>query len=200
MDSRVGLKGSALKHQGHLRDTCPLQLLPSQSVLDPHPSSSGRGTRYNWGPALLLSISSPITCPRSNFLRPLCIGHEAQSEERTPQGAGRFLLFLQSAMMGRPRLPASAPTSLVSRQRCCSSVHASPTQGSRRSPSLGHSPKQKSLVPGRRGEARAVAGDCEELGQNRPGCGLCRPGGDSESSMAATEGCLWAPVSGGSHS
>lgn len=80
--------GSALKQKGYLRDTCPLQLLPSQSVLDPHPSSSGRGTRYSLGPALLLSVSSPITCPRSNFLRPLCSRQETQSEERTPQGAG----------------------------------------------------------------------------------------------------------------
>lgn len=129
----------------------------------------------------MLSISSPITCPRSNFLRPLCSGHEAQSEERTPQGARPLPPLPQLAMMGRTsraQLPASAPPPMLS-------------------------PGSTALfMP--RGLIGAPDGDTvpnrcmvEEgwVGQKRPGCELCKPGGDSESGMAATEGCLRARVS-----
>lgn len=75
--------------------------------------AAGGASDTGRGPALLLSISSPITCPRFNFLRPLCSQDEAQSEERTRQGARPLPPLLQLAMMGiaaRPWLPASVPT------------------------------------------------------------------------------------------
>lgn len=74
--------------------------------------AAGGASDTGRGPALLLSISSPITCPRFNFLRPLCSRDEAQSEEWTRQGAQPLPPLLQLAMMGiaaRPWLPASVP-------------------------------------------------------------------------------------------
>lgn len=116
---------------------------------------------------------------------------------------GRRLPFPQSAMMAEladlgsqpvPPPPLSSPGS----EALQLSVHAPPTSGSHRSPSQGRSPKQKGLGHG--GRAQAVPGKCGELRQDRPGCGLYRPAGDSETSMAA-RGRLWARVSlGASHS
>lgn len=58
--------GSALKQQGYLRDTCPLRLLPSQSVPDTHQSSSGRGTRYS-GPRFVVVYFQPYYLPTIQF-------------------------------------------------------------------------------------------------------------------------------------
>lgn len=123
---------------------------------------------------MLLSISSPITCPRSNFLRPLCSRHEAQSEERKLQGAGPLPPISTVGHDGQS-LQTSAPSQCphlpcLQAAQPCSSVHASPTQGSHRSPSQGQDPKQKGSVHGGRGEPQAVPGKCGGLGQKRPGC------------------------------
>lgn len=104
---KVGV--SSETEQEYLRETCRLLLLPASLSRLPTQVAAGGASDTGWEPALLLSISSPITCLGSNFLRPLCSGHEAQSEESTPRGAW-LLPLLSTAGPDRHSYQTSAPS------------------------------------------------------------------------------------------
>lgn len=144
-------------------------------------------------PALLLSISSPITCPRFNFLRPLCGRFEAQSEERTwplpPLSAvghdGYSCQTLAPSQCPRPN--KSSPHSTASTP----ALHSSLPLGFLTGAPAGDS------VPNRSA--------CCTVGKGGTGCGQGSQGKGDQGvgsaglrviqNAASTEGCSWARVS-----